>query len=54
MINETQYCPHCASQYSIRYREEDVDEDLVPIYCPFCGAENYGEDEIMDEEEYEE
>ena len=53
MINEIQYCSHCASQYSIRYREEDVDEDLVPTYCPFCGTENYGEDEIIDEEEYE-
>ena len=53
MINETQYCPHCDSQYSVHYREQDVDEYLAPAYCHFCGKENYGEDEIIDEEEYE-
>jgi hypothetical protein len=53
MIKETQYCRHCDSQYSVQYRDEDVDPDLVPSYCPFCGAENYGEVELIDEEEYE-
>jgi len=53
MIKETQYCRHCDSQYTVQYREQAVDPDLVPTYCPFCGAENYGEVELIDEEEYE-
>jgi len=35
----------------VQYREQDVDPDLVPMYCPFCGAENYGEEELIDMEE---
>lgn len=53
MIKETQYCNACASQYTIQWLEQDVDEDLVPTYCPFCGEENFGEFDLIETDEFE-
>ncbi len=53
MIKETQYCNACASQYTVQWLEQDVDEDLMPTYCPFCGEENFGEFDPIETDEFE-
>lgn len=53
MIKETQYCNACASQYTVQWLDHDVDEYLMPSYCPFCSEENFGEFDPIETDEFE-
>ena len=50
MANLTHKCSDCDSKFTIKYDENQCDDD--PIYCPFCSSyillEN---DELQDDED---
>ena len=49
MIRETNYCYRCCTEYVIIRNESDVDE--LPVYCPFCGSTDIGDEPEQEEEE---
>ena len=51
MIRETKYCYRCGTEYVITRNESDADE--LPLYCPFCGSTDIGDEPEEELEEQE-
>lgn len=39
----TKICKTCESSYKLLYNDEEVNS--LPKFCPFCGEEDYDEDD---------
>jgi len=53
MPKERIVCQNCSADYYINWlddREDEYDDELIPNYCPFCGAENIELEDVWDEE----